>query len=487
MHLPDHVRRGPVRRRHELEGGGARVINVAIAIAYAALVAPASCGDEFPPALRRMLRARATIEHADVSWTQANTFDALTQGQPISYRALVAGDETACFVEGTPDGVAAWVEDGQPIPRSRFATLQRPGDRWEFRSDWLRGSLWEGEQERAEGSDVRLVGLLPVPALAGKPSEALKLLFSRVPGSRRYTESVEAQVHIVELKIDGAEHRVVWHIDSEKDWNPVLVESYLGPTKMLECRVEYSQTDGVWFPSSATYVNPLGEIVTQIIVDSARFDPAELPRHLTPETIGFGNGMQVSVESGPRAPAILNYVRGERLLDQAAYYRGRDAGEFESDPRLKELRARLIEEAKAAGEPVPPDARRAAQSQPAEVVPHVSDDAWETYTLTFIRRYQLDVSQSQAALRVLRDCQTRRTAVTRSRHELAAELESRAANAQDADEARRLEARIAEVQAEVDARVEAVFETQLKPRLERIPTREQRAAAEPAATRPAAP
>lgn len=111
---------------------------------------------------------------------------------------------------------------------------------------------------------------------------------------------------------------------------------------------------------------------------------------------------------------------------------------------------------------------------------------WEQYVRTFIQRFGLNDEQQQQAMSILQDCQNQGERHMKGRK---AEIE-------------RLDARLAEIRASRDRSaasevselntqrqkllepIEQIFEKSLKPRLERIPTRAQRRAAEAAARQP---
>lgn len=105
---------------------------------------------------------------------------------------------------------------------------------------------------------------------------------------------------------------------------------------------------------------------------------------------------------------------------------------------------------------------------------------WEAYVREFIQRYQLDEAQSQKAMSILKDCQEQaRSHMAKRKHELEA-LENRAKALANKPDSAKESAEVNQQRQKLLEPIGAIFERQLKPRLERIPTRAQRQAAESA-------
>ncbi len=107
------------------------------------------------------------------------------------------------------------------------------------------------------------------------------------------------------------------------------------------------------------------------------------------------------------------------------------------------------------------------------------EDAWEKYVEAFIERYQLNADQAAKARLVLTVCKQQAAShMTRVRERLAALDEELAELPKDAPNTRK--ASLDKRRAELLAPIKRTFEQQLKPRLEKLPTRAQRQAAEAA-------
>ncbi|MFQ5805722.1 MAG: hypothetical protein ACE5I3_04645 [Phycisphaerae bacterium] len=117
-----------------------------------------------------------------------------------------------------------------------------------------------------------------------------------------------------------------------------------------------------------------------------------------------------------------------------------------------------------------------------------SESAWEKYVREFIAKYKLNDEQSQKANAVLEECKSQRDRYLRARQGQIEQIDGQIAElkkSKDKNKAKRL-AQLTDKRQAVMEPVEKIFEQQLKPRLERLPTRAQRRAAEAAAKKPAA-
>ncbi|MCH8881067.1 MAG: hypothetical protein IID34_14455 [Planctomycetes bacterium] len=107
------------------------------------------------------------------------------------------------------------------------------------------------------------------------------------------------------------------------------------------------------------------------------------------------------------------------------------------------------------------------------------ESQWERYTREFIARYSLKDSQEQKAWSILKKCQDQGNSyIRRHRAELdklearVGELSKSTAAAADREQLAAVRQRLGEKLAPIDD----IFENQLKPRLDKLPTRKQRAA-----------
>ena len=124
-------------------------------------------------------------------------------------------------------------------------------------------------------------------------------------------------------------------------------------------------------------------------------------------------------------------------------------------------------------------ARSATQPSGQIVEVETFESRWQRYTREFIARYSLKDSQEQKAWSILKKCQEQGNSyVARHRAELdklearVGELSKSTAAAADREQLAAVRQRLGEKLAPIDD----IFENQLKPRLDKLPTRKQRAA-----------
>lgn len=155
--------------------------------------------------------------------------------------------------------------------------------------------------------------------------------------------------------------------------------------------------------------------------------------------------------------------------------------------------ARQAEEQGAAGPAVPPPARRTGRRAVRPTRPRGLSRAaagsgkdfesqWDKYVADFIARYKLDSAQQQKARTILKECKDQAHRYLKGKKSTIERLDKLAEQlkkSKDKDKSKRL----AEIEAQkrkLREPIDRIFERQLKPRLERLPTRAQRKAAEKA-------
>jgi hypothetical protein len=281
------------------------------------------------------------------------------------------------------------------------------------------------------------------------------------------------------------------------DWNVVQCQFVYQGEVLFETFTDYESADGVWYPVVVTQFDAVGDVVQLLEVDRARINAPDIPDRLSPDLLGLGNGMPVLPRQGAPQPYDENgkylgnylYGSGGRLLTIPEYSRLKREGLIETDPRYEakkkdyEGKQREIEQRSGAasgedrGEVPTTEAGQAEKwgpsSQPTVVRNRVDDD-WERYTREFTAKYELKEEQANAASRILRDCQEQRTQYLRSRRSRIVQIEERLSAKKTEGEGQRLLADLEELRKPI----QDIFEKQLKPRLDKLPTRAQRAAVE---------
>lgn len=436
--------------------------------------------DQPPRALVELEQARSRIRHADITWERTDYRNSFVPGVAKSYRSAYSEHEVAYFADGTigddttPPGITGWTADGDPVLESRYAHLTTATARWALETDHLTGTKWDDPRPDDRDQDVRLIGMMPQPILDADPATLLSRLGE---GHRReYHETIIDGLHVVECAFPGDQSKYVWYIDPAKGWNCVRSQAIVNGAVIAESVADYQSADGkVWFPTAVDYFGSSMEPLVHIEVSSAKINTPDLPKTLTPEFIGFGSCMQViHVAPDGKTGDIMKYVADGRLATLSEYSQLLADGKTTVDPRIVEF-DKKHKEISAAQRSSEEALERAAKAK----LTAIPADEWEAYTRDFINRFRLDTDQSQKAMLILLQCQQRRDAYLKSRERDFADLGRRLVLASDKEKTT-VKERI-----EILRRpVEEIFERQLKPRLDKLPTRKQRDAVEHPATQP---
>lgn len=264
--------------------------------------------------------------------------------------------------------------------------------------------------------------------------------------------------------------RVTWWINADKGWNAERILAVDGEHKM-ETRVALEEHNGVWFPRSIRHEADGRELVSIEITDCS-WNNADDTLRFSPIDIGLEPGMNITPRNfvaPPDAQALI--WNGENVTNWSSWQEDLRAGRRLEGANI--LRVRRHE----------PSPYLTEEQRRERDVKHAADltsflqyrpmSQWERYTRDFIIRYSLREDQIEKAMQVLRQCQDdgRRIVEQKQRSyvEIGKQLEIARVKA-DKDELAKLENRLIELRKPVAE----IFEKQLKPRLDRIPTSEQR-------------
>jgi hypothetical protein len=420
------------------------------------LLNPGEWSDQKPPALLAMEGARAAWSQTDVEWT----YNSKRSPRIMHYRNRYGEGEWIGTMLGDQDGFGYRDEDG---------TLERAlPDHWLLKAD---GSIWQHQQTcpgatlfdaataRHLGTpDLRNIGLNHIPSFIDPWQDYSSRIWKPdTPVLYRQTTGPDGKV-IVEARTDAPRTSVRrWILDPGNDFQPVRLEMVSPEDGAVTEAVDVTyQTlpNGSRFLDSVTYSSK-GREYARVKVLKARVNDPSLPRTFRPEDIDIDDGMDLSL-MGVAPPASATpgfpvcYCQGEIIdvwqmgerIRSGAVKLGRNTATAQAKAEMGlDWRQPWPEDLDTPSEPLP------LASQPSSRP--LTD--WEKYTLDFIQRYNLDDEQSQKALSILKQCQDRR---------------------------RSIEAIHRQSEGAKNEHIEWIFSKVLKPRLERLPTRRQRAEAE---------
>lgn len=452
---------------------------LAMIVAIGALVGPPSA--EIPRELLRACAAREELASGQVIWTR--TDDRRRPDREFSFVSRYAKNGDIIHeARGDQDG---WVEvDGAGVGLSKFPELRMLNDEglWLYRETSPVCAYWRHDGElgpdesnppptQADLKDIRWIGT----SESFEASFAQQVAAISAPGeagAERVWSSEAIEEGRIRVSATASGEQRSWVIDPAKGWS---VEStrHSTPARTVETISQLANHGGTWFPERVSrYVD--GELVETIAILSAEFNHATDRPSFTPEDIGVEIGVNISPQNF-RVDGAMLFWTGHELVDVREYRRARRAGEIQSGPLMRHIRDHGPE-----GSPYLTDRERSEyaelrRARGFEFKPTHSD--WERYVRDYIARYRLNDEQSQRGLAILRDCQTRaRSHIQRAE----AEREAAQGRAHAPGGAAGVAASGPAVDATeaLRAQLNLIFDEQLKPRLDRIPTSAQRRAVE---------
>lgn len=434
-----------------------------------------------PVALVAMEDARRAIRTADFVWSATNA-----TGRQVRTRTRVATNGLSAQFLPNDDGV---VEAHGGSTSMRAAQHLWTSDGYFFHTaghlfcnTFARDDPFSKLIANSIVRDPRALGMNPSFNVADL-DEAIDG-FPRPGIPRDYHSEVIDGIHCVTAALE-TRREIIWHINPAKQWNAERVEYRKDGEFLKEMVISLRQRDGIWFPDIVTLRRgPQREVVQTWRIESATFNRPEHKQELTLSDIGVEPGMNIMPQGQAAAEHSKKQVEsglsqfhhrvwnGTEAVTHEEYRAAKAAGLVRSGPTIQALLQR------AAGAPArqvnPPGPQRGAQLTSASKL-----SEWEQYVHQFIARYKLSDEQSQKALALLKDCQERaRQYLNKNK----VKIEQLDASLRSARESRRPDAgkqraAILAQMAKVREPIENIFETRLKPRLEKLPTRAQRKSA----------
>lgn len=435
-----------------------------------------------PVALLAMEDARRAIRTADFVWSATDA-----GGKQVRTRTRVAPNGLSAQFLPNDDGLVAapggstsmraaqhlWTSDGYFFYAAGHVFCNT------FARDDPISKLIANSMVR----DPRALGMNPSFNVADLDEAIAGFPRSGIP--RDYHSEVIDGIHRVTAALETG-REIIWHINPAKQWNAERVEYRKDGEFIKEMVISLRQRDGIWFPDVVKLRRgPQREVVQTWRIESATFNRPEHKQELTLSDIGVEPGMNIMPQGQAAAEHSKKQVEdglshfhyrvwnGTSAVTREEYRAAKAAGLVRSSPTIQALLDRAGRSPPRHAEPAAP--RRGAPL--ASVVELLSE--WEQYVRQFIARYKLAEEQSQKALTILKDCQElAKRYLNRNEAKIEQlEVRLRAARKSREPDAGKQRAAILAQMAKVREPVENIFETRLKPRLEKLPTRAQRKSA----------
>ncbi|MCG3126974.1 MAG: hypothetical protein CHACPFDD_01830 [Phycisphaerae bacterium] len=439
-----------------------------------ALSAPMQDAPDAAQLLQMAEQCRASIATAHIEWSREKV-DKQGKRSTRLYTSRIANEERIYVHRGDESGVIARGPDGQPLsggivlgtrPIQALTTADRF---WTHQSGSIRAEVRPLVPGKHGAPDVRSLGMTAAYTPAGV-SEALATDQSRT----RLVEEDGMPVITIE---NGNQSTRLW-IDPSRGYSPVRVARVDDGKIQYESRSELQQYDGVWYPAVVRFYRTSfrdGKEPFEIIrVHGAAFNQPGQPRSFRPEDIGIEPGVNILHFNDLGQELNILFWDGARLISPDEFGEREKAGELRVSPAVQAELARLEAERARREEKMAAFAADPTLLQPST---QRTLTAWEKYVLDFIERYELNTEQAEKARSILKECQeTAATHIARHKGEFEALEKEYAAldRTNTPEKAQRREERRGELFKPLDD----IFEKELKPRLEKLPTRAQRAAVE---------
>lgn len=424
-----------------------------------------------PPPIEKMIAARQSLLTGRVEWVRVLHADPhnprtdefvsrfaatqrLTETQPRAFDS----NSYIRKADGTP---LLDERGGKYFPgRSPLMVMNTPGQVWQRLPEEATNKLFETSVDFAEVQ-------VPDPRAFGCGHSNSGGLEYAVLGEFTETdrEPVRLQAHrdgaLWVVRADYAQHKRIWWIDPERGWNPTRAQVLeVSGEVQFETLSELREMDGVWFPHKiTTYAGESAgnRVYETIAVVAAEFNKPEHSLVLAPVDIGIRFGEPVNRVSERMAVLDQQVFDGAHAVSRQEFQARRDRGEFDGKAIV----------ATAAAGPA-----SSGSGRPSAVLIRLSK--WEQYTADFVRKHALDSAQTEGADRILRGAQAAGNRVIKKHEDTIRAAEERLSNMNDVGLRAETERKIGTLLSPLDT----IFERSLKSRLERLPTRAQRQAAE---------
>jgi hypothetical protein len=407
-----------------------------------------------PQALNRMWSSRQIFKSGRIEY--------MVNGSKFVNRYATNGDRILDIL-GDFDGVVTPAHGDQEASKLPIHLLYNSDGDWFRHGGNLSASLWETRSEDAPPrrlwSDARFMGM--DISLKDAKRDAGNAPWSDLPviGWDERTDSDGR--YVVQAHLAGG-REYVWTINPAKGWNAESVAAVDNGTIVAQTVIELSESNGAWFPS-VVYYGIDGAEPQVVTITSAEFNAESDKERFTPADAGMEPGANVTCQerrvqlywTGKDMVAFSDYVQmvKNKTIEPGPIARRLYRGE--PNPYLTEKqRGALLRE-------------RASASQPTE------NALWLEYVNMFVAAHRLNKEQEERARAILKDCQEMARSHVKGKLELLEEA-AKHAEANHPDGNREIEQRVSKLQDSIDR----IFETQLKPRLEAIPSRQQKERAE---------
>jgi hypothetical protein len=459
------------------------------------VVTSAAFAQQRPAAFQKLESYWAALRTGQVEWSIVDQTIALDEyaGETRFQTSKFAGSDRIVIQRGNKDGVVMKEEGGAPaseVGKEPIYTLETGAQSW-FRYE---NPLRDATIYPREGT-----GAADIWRYLPGWHDALRTGSS--PSTWKFDEGRDGGLDVVAVNKGDGITTTYW-LDPQRGGLPVRARTEHDEGGWWsESRSTLKQFDGVWFPEvveiySSRYKD--GREPDGIIrVCSATFNRPEHPQRLTPADIGMEPGIGVEVRGADMKLQMSGKWDGEKVVSFEEFAERLRRGEVTEGPNFiraaVKAQAEGVQQRLAAGETEGGVAAILRGSMTFEqareallLTPKQYESLWEAYTKAFIKTYQLNEEQTQKALSILKSCQEQGEAhISKYKSDLESlDQRVKALTNLKGEERSKVEAEIRRERVRLLKPLNDIFERDLKPRLDKLPTRAQRKAAEEAEERP---
>lgn len=206
------------------------------------------------------------------------------------------------------------------------------------------------------------------------------------------------------------------------------------------------------------------------------FNRPDDPQDLTPDMIGIEPGMRMIVAENADNDSESMYWDGRGVITQTEMQARVASGQMQYGPSVREELTREREGRTSQPifdvEPEPPGMEQGGRARES------FESLWERYTREFIQKYKLNTDQTSRAWTILHSCQALAQRYLLAHAADLSNLEHRLSENKDEQQTAQTREKLRKEREKQSRRIQDIFERQLKPRLEKLPTGAQREAVE---------
>lgn len=453
-------------------------------------------GSQPPEAIRQMLAARREMRGGALEYVLSGPIGDWHSGERHFIAKFAKNGDFIFEYRGDRDGWVDW-EDGKPISKFPRIYLSNKEGQWDTCETAITANRYPPQSDKGEDAPFsffgnpqsriteRWDGSVHEPRTFGIwPTDCSRreglAIFSRLFGADDIewsTTLVGTRCSVIARSPGGA--RMEWDIDTAAGHCPTRAAMYADDGRCIaECLSEIGHSGGKWFSTQCVYYAD-GKQVASFALAAADFEH-ESQYETFPTSAVIEPGTQVGDFTISPSPVLV--WDGEATTTWLKWNAAVDAGRKKGGPNWD----RFIHGGPSRYATKEGDLHRnhelvrVAANAPLEQ----SVGIWEEYVRAFIKRFRFDEDQSQKAWVVLRECQElalQKAILAQQRYlKQIEQLMGRA-------DFTRMGQQSVLVARELTTRLNEIFVNELMPRLDRLPTRDQRKNPDPSVTLPTQP